>query len=138
MADITRIQLRRLQSRLGDIAFQMTQVQFSAFAPPTTWTPAVNAYRCARQITICVDLAGVDKSGLELSVQPRLLTIRGQREAPEPAGKEHSPLQVLAMEIDYGPFERQVELPDEVDTNQVTAQQSNGFVWIYLPFQTHA
>ena len=102
------------------------------------WEPAINAYCCEGCIRVCVDLAGVDKSGLELSVQPRLLTIRGQREAPEPAGKEHSPLQVLAMEIDYGPFERQVELPDEVDTNQVTAQQSNGFVWIYLPFQTHA
>ena len=138
MADITRIQLRRLQSRLGDVAFQLTQVQFSPFASPAMWMPAINAYRCSRQITICVDLAGVEKSGLELSVQPRLLTVRGRREAPEPPGKDHHQLQVMAMEIDYGQFERQVDLPEEVDTRKVKAEQSNGLVWIYLPFQTHA
>ena len=42
---------------------------------------------------------------------------------------------MIAFEIDYGPFERIVELPIPVDVEQVRAEQRNGFLWIELPFK---
>jgi HSP20 family molecular chaperone IbpA len=42
---------------------------------------------------------------------------------------------MIAMEIDYGPFERTVQLPDEVDVNKVHAEQREGFLWIHLPLK---
>jgi HSP20 family molecular chaperone IbpA len=42
------------------------------------------------------------------------------------------------MEIDYGPFEREVLLPSDVAPERVTAEQRNGLLWVYLPFQSHA
>jgi HSP20 family molecular chaperone IbpA len=42
---------------------------------------------------------------------------------------------MLALEIDYGPFERRVELPAEVDVEQARAEQENGLLWIYLPLK---
>ncbi len=138
MADIHSIHLRRLHGQLGDIVYQLTRVQFAHFYPPRTWTPAINAYRCPHEITICVDLAGVDKNALELRVEARRLHIGGRREAPEPASAEHKASQILAMEIDYGPFAREVALPAEVDARRITAEQSNGLLWIHLPLRLHA
>ena len=42
---------------------------------------------------------------------------------------------MIAFEIDYGPFERVVELPLPVDVDQARAEQRNGFLWIELPFK---
>jgi HSP20 family protein len=86
-------------------------------------------------VRICVDLAGVDKSSIDLTVEPRRLVLRGTRQAPEPADGEGRPVQMLALEIDYGPFERVVELPAEVDSEGAGAEHENGLLWIYLPLK---
>jgi HSP20 family protein len=133
MGELSSIHLRRLHGRLGELVYEFSRVQFAHLPLPDTWSPAINAYWCSSQITICVDLAGVDKAGLDLQAEPRRLSLRGRREAPEPTGEEPKALQVLAMEIDYGPFERQVELPAAIDPQRVRAEQRNGLLWIHLP-----
>ena len=132
MDDIPNIFLRRLEGRLGNIAYQLTRVRLSSSAWQGGWSPAINAYRCRDGFVICVDLAGVDRSHVNLSVEPRRVWIRGRRLPPEPADAEGPPLQVLALEIDHGPFEREVALPEEVEPNEVQAEQRNGLLWIYL------
>jgi hypothetical protein len=42
--------LERLQRELGNIAFQLTSVQFARFGGTERWRPAVNAYRCADRL----------------------------------------------------------------------------------------
>ena len=130
------IRLQRLQGQLGDVAYQMTQVHFRDFRSPDQWRPAINAYRCEHGLRICVDLAGVNRADIRLEIEPGRLTISGQRALPEP-DLEHSTTQVLAMEIDHGRFERQINLPLSVDRSRVTAEQNNGLLWIYLPLQHH-
>ena len=102
---------------------------------PKTWRPAINAYRCEKCITICVDLAGVERSDIDLTIEAQLLSIRGVRDVPEPRGKEDPAVQMIAMEIDYGPFEREIALPDEVDAKKVHAEQKDGLLWIHLPLK---
>lgn len=138
MEDLASLHLTRLQGQLGDIVYELTKMQFSHFRPVETWRPAINAYRCQGQITICTDLAGVDKSAIQVRVERRRLIIRGRREPPEPASPEHKPVEILAMEIDYGPFEREFELPTDVQTEQITAEQRNGMLWVYLPLRPQA
>ncbi len=133
MADVSSFHLRRLHSRLGDVVYQFTRVQFAVLPSPEAWQPAINAYRCDGQITICVDLAGVDREALDLRIERRRLFISGRREMPEPRGKNEQTLQVLTMEIDWGRFERELELPADVDPKRVTAEQRNGLLWIRLP-----
>ena len=70
---------------------------------------------------------------IDLTVAPRKVVIRGERHAPEPTDREGRALQMLALEIDYGRFEREIELPIEVDVEQAEAEQTNGLLWIYLP-----
>ncbi len=132
------VHLRRLHGRLGEVVYHLTRVQFSSLPARETWQPAVNAYRCSECLVICVDLAGVDRKRVDLQLEPRRLLVRGYRQAPEPENTEHKPVQVLVMEIDYGPFEREVRLPMDVDPERVTAEQRNGLLWIYLPIRAQA
>ena len=132
------LHLERLQARLRNLSYEVTKVRFWRFAPLQTWSPALNVYRCENCLVVCVDLAGVEKKAVDLDVEPQRLLIRGHREAPEPKDETCRTLRVLAMEIDYGSFEREVVLPVEVDTERVTAEQSNGLLWVYLPLRTAA
>ncbi len=132
------LRLKQLHGRLGEIVYELTHVQLAHFRPVQTWTPALNAYVCANQVCICVDLAGVEKEHLQVRAESHRLIITGRREPPEPGGAETKPLQVLALEIDSGIFAREVELSVEIDPEKVTAQQRNGLLWIYLPLRTAA
>jgi HSP20 family protein len=131
MDPIRSIKLRWLHGALRDVTQELARSRFSQFAP-RTWQPAINAYRCENCIRICVDLAGVDRSLIDLTVEPRRLVIRGARELPEPTRAEGRAMQLLAMEIDYGPFEREVQLPAEVEIGKAHAEQRNGLLWISL------
>ena len=134
MKTIRGIKLRWLHETLGDTTYQLTRLQFTQLAP-YRWRPAINAFQCDRGLRICVDLAGVDRSQVELIVDSQRLAIRGTREAPEPTDDEGRAVQMIAFEIDYGPFERVVELPLPVDVARVKAEQRNGLLWIELPFK---
>jgi HSP20 family protein len=96
-----------------------------------TWEPAINAFRCERGVRICVDLAGVEKSSIDLSLEGRRVVVRGSRTPPEPTSDRA--VQLLALEIDYGPFEREIDLPIDVDVKRAHAEQENGLLWITLP-----
>ena len=136
MDPIKSIKLRWLQGALHDITYELSRSQFSRFAPQA-WQPAINAYRCDTCIRICVDLAGVDRSLIDLTVEPRRLVIRGTRELPEPTGDEGCAQQLLAMEIDYGPFEREITFPVDVEIDKAHAEQRNGLLWISLPVRNN-
>lgn len=128
------MKLRWLHGALHDVTHELGRSSFSQFAPHF-WEPAINAYRCEKCVRICVDLAGVDRASIDITVEPQRLLIRGTRELPEPANTEDRTVQLLAMEIDYGPFERDIVLPAEVEVNKAEAEQRNGLLWISLPWK---
>jgi len=133
MERIRSIRLRWLQGGLSELAQELERAQFSQLARPQGWQPSINAYRCECSIRICVDLAGVEKADIDLLVESTRVVLRGIRPAPEPSGSEPKPRQILAMEIDHGPFVREILLPIEVTPAEATAEQRNGFLWINLP-----
>ena len=86
------------------------------------------------------DTREIERFGLErgryfLQVSRRMddRAIRGTRELPEPTGDEGCAQQLLAMEIDYGPFEREITFPVDVEIDEAHAEQRNGLLWISLP-----
>ena len=135
MDPIRSIKMRWLHGALHDVTSELARLHFSRFASHT-WEPAINAYRCDKCIRVCVDLAGVERSRIDLTVEPERLIVRGMRDVPEPTDAEGRAVQLLAMEIDYGPFEREVLLPALVDIDNVHAEQRNGLLWISLPLKT--
>ncbi|HEY7117337.1 MAG TPA: Hsp20/alpha crystallin family protein [Tepidisphaeraceae bacterium] len=133
--------LQRQMQRLMD---QM-QKGFFNFCPSETWTPNVNLYESDTAYIVCVDLAGVDKEKIEIEVSDQKLTLRGTRlvptlpdagdgqPPPSPHSEHHPRLRVHVMEIDHGPFCREVELPADVNHDHINAAHRNGLLWIELP-----
>ena len=80
------------------------------------------------ELTVVIELPGVDPKTLELVVGERTLVIAGERERPKVDGCVYQ-----QMEIEYGPFRRQVRLPEDVDPGQASARYECGIVTISLP-----
>jgi HSP20 family protein len=127
------IKLKWFHSQLEGLAYELASVRY---ARPEGWRPSMNAYRCEGCIRVCFDLAGVDRTNIDLRIEPLKLILRGTRPTPEPASVEGRPEQILAMEIDHGPFARELRLPAEVIPGEVTAEQRDGLLWIKLPLRS--
>jgi HSP20 family protein len=138
MNDPHRFHLERLEQRLGALVSTFTQVHRVTYRPSASWIPSVNAYRCADAFVICVELAGIERRLISIRAERRRLDIRGQRPPPEPDCREPRAVQALAMEIDYGPFERVIDLPADIDPDRVTAEHRNGLLWVHLPLSSPA
>ncbi len=130
------IRFTRIITRTGSVAYELQRLHFSQFRPTAeAWQPQINAYCYEDRVEVCVDLAGVDRENVEIHIESRKLVIRGSRPSPEPTGGDPAfPCrQILAMEIENGPFERIFNLPTEVNPDAVTARQEAGLLWIQLP-----
>ena len=79
---------------------------------------------------VVVELPGVDPASVEVVAAGRTLTIAGTRERPErPAARYES------LEIEYGAFQRRLELPAEVDSAATNATYERGMLKIVLPIR---
>ncbi len=81
----------------------------------------------------------MDKQKIDVHVEPGRLTIRGEREAPqpptdEPAGRS-SAVRIVMMEIDHGPFCRQITLPEQADLARVESRYDRGMLWVHIPLR---
>jgi HSP20 family protein len=143
---IRTIRLKYLAAQIGEVAYQITKVHFSDFRGKNySWRPEINVFRCATCFRVCVELAGVDPDEIEITIAPDRIWVRGYRAAPEPIQQSElayastrKPVRVIAMEIDHGQFEREIEIPVAFDTRKITTKWDNGLLWIFLPRKAHA
>lgn len=90
---------------------------------------AGETWETAQSIIIRIEIAGVKQDDLEISVQGRLLRIRGEKHATaETEGRRYH-----LMERAYGRFERSLALPHEVDETAVEVSVADGVVTVILP-----
>lgn len=109
---------------------------FSRFCAAEAWAPSVNVYQLKGRLEVCVDLAGIDREVIDVRVEPGTLLVRGVRAAPDPpTHQEDTPLRIVTMEIDYGPFCRTIPIPDHVDLRRVESAYREGMLWITLPLK---
>lgn len=112
---------------------------YYGFMPSEVFTPNVNLYETDHEYQVCVDLAGVDKDKIDIVLVDQRLTIRGNRIVPpcpmpqESRDSEQQRMRVHLMEIDHGAFAREVELPENVHKDRISARYVDGLLWIQLP-----
>jgi HSP20 family protein len=92
--------------------------------------PHVDCYSTSEppELTVIVELPGVDPDEVQIVATGRTLLVAGQRQRPRSEGRVYQ-----QMEIDYGPFERELSLADDVDTAGARATYSQGLLTIVLP-----
>jgi HSP20 family protein len=99
-------------------------------ASEAAWTPNTDVYCTDDGFVIKVELAGMRKEDLELTVEGHQLRISGYRRDCCRAGK----CKFMVMEINYGPFESVIELPPNCDLGSARASYQNGFLRVDVPF----
>ena len=93
------------------------------------YRPEVDVYRSddPPTLTVQIELPGVDPEDVRLVASPRALLIAGERRRPKDGGHYQQ------MEIDYGPFQRQITLADDIDPEQASATYDRGMLTVRLP-----
>jgi HSP20 family protein len=107
----------------------LTHAGLTALPSQSTWTPNVDVYECSDMLVVRMELAGVNKEDIEITLHERLLLVRGHRKDPCRTAR----CKFRQMEIDYGYFERRIVIPRSIDGNRVRAEVQNGFLHIELP-----
>jgi len=92
------------------------------------WQPDVDVFETADELQVRVELAGVAREELRVTVDANVLHISGERAASGSA--EVTTLH--QMEIASGPFERRIALPANVDRDRVKARLTDGVLSVSL------
>jgi len=90
------------------------------------WLPAADVYEDEKEYTLALDLPGIDRAALDVSLDEGRLTIRGDRPRREKAGTRRT-------ERPHGRFVRTFSLPDAVDRRGITADYKDGVLLLHLP-----
>jgi HSP20 family protein len=83
-------------------------------------------------LTVLVELPGVDPASVQIVAGERVLLVSGERKRPKVPGRVYQ-----QMEIESGPFQRQVRLVEDVDPERARATFDNGVLTIELPVVEH-
>ena len=79
-------------------------------------------------LTVVVELPGVDPQSVKVVAGERVLMVAGERKRPKLPGRVYQ-----QMEIEYGPFQRQVRLVEDVDPEHAHASFEDGVLTVELP-----
>jgi len=79
---------------------------------------------------VVVELPDADTGSVRISATGRTLVISGRRERPRVTGARYR-----QMEIEYGEFERRLELGEDIDVARASATYERGLLRIVLPLE---
>lgn len=94
--------------------------------------PHVDSFRTEDppEFTVLVEIAGIDPSQVNVTASEGVLLITGERRRQPCEGRVYQ-----QIEIEYGPFERVVHLPEDADVSRADARYERGLLVIALPIE---
>ena len=126
---MTRRDVDKLQEEIEELFADLWQVpRFSGIRHG--FRPNVDCFHTddPHALTVLVELPGVDPGSVQIVAGERVLMITGERKRPKVPGRVYQ-----QMEIESGPFQRQVRLAEDIDPARARATFENGMLTIELP-----
>jgi HSP20 family protein len=96
-------------------------------ARPHVWRPPTDVYETEDAIIVRVEIAGMRETDFSVQLVERSLQIRGARQDVPERRSYHQ------MEIPFGEFSTEVDLPAPVVHEQIEAIYRDGFLRVVLP-----
>jgi len=93
------------------------------------WSPALDLYQSNDNVMAVVELPGMRKEDLEISLHDGTLTISGERKRESSSNGEKAE----RSERYIGTFRRSIALPTRVDASKVSATYRDGILTVTLP-----
>ncbi len=95
----------------------------------STWAPAVDIAEQNDAYVVKVELPGVNKDDVKVTLENNVLTIRGEKKLEKEIKKED----YHRIERSYGSFNRSFTLPSTVKSDKIDASYKDGVLTITLP-----
>jgi len=132
---VARRDFSTLQDRVNRIFRESFSPEGSDEALTTSnFAPPVDVYEDEHNITLKIEVPGIDETDINVTIENNTLTVRGERRF-EKDEKEENFHRVERM---YGSFTRSFTLPNTVDPEQVSAHYEKGVLKISLAKKTEA
>lgn len=91
------------------------------------WRPPSDVFETEQAVVLRIEIAGLRQGELKIELNGRTLTVRGNR-LDSPVGRAYH-----QMEIHFGEFSLEFELPAAVAAEMVSTEYEAGFLWLTLP-----
>jgi HSP20 family protein len=91
------------------------------------WRPPTDVFETADEYIVRVEIAGMQDTDFTIVLDGRYLSIRGARSDLPERRAYHQ------MEIRYGEFISEVEVPGAISVKDIEALYNNGFLQVRLP-----
>ena len=139
--DETGDELELRQDSFGTMQQQMNRIFDDFFRGPglepfgafqegwDAFSPRVDVIENEKEITVSVELPGMEEEDIDVALAQRSLTISGEKRHE----KEEKGQNYLRSERSYGSFKRSIPLSSEVDAGKAQAAFRNGVLTVTLP-----
>jgi len=100
----------------------------------STFAPSVDVYEDEHNVTLKIEVPGIDEKDIDVNLENNTLTVHGERKIE----KEEKEENYRRVERQYGSFTRTFTLPTTVDSEKVSANYDKGVLKITLPKKAEA
>jgi HSP20 family protein len=100
----------------------------------STFAPPVDVYEDEHNITLKIEVPGIDEKDIDVQIENNTLTVNGERKFE----KEEKEENYRRVERQYGSFTRSFTLPNTVDPEHVQAHYDKGILKIQLAKKAEA
>src|ERR1700741_1029156 len=100
----------------------------------TSFAPPVDVYEDEHNVTLKIEVPGIDEKDIDVRIENNVLTVHGERKFE----KEEKEENYRRVERQYGSFPRPFTLPTTVDAEKVQADYEKGILKIVLPKKAKA
>src|SRR6202049_1442857 len=100
----------------------------------TSYAPPVDIYEDEHNITLKLEVPGIDEKDIDVRIENTTLTVQGERKIE----KEEKEENFRRVERQYGSFTRSFTLPTTVDPEKVSASYDKGILKISLAKKAEA
>ena len=121
-------------TRVNDVFDRMLEDFFSADTrffgePVTSLMPLMNIEETKDAYKISVELPGMEKDDIDIEVKDNVLTISGEKKEE----RESEEGTFYRRERRFGKFSRSINLPNDINIDDISAEYKNGVLMLTLP-----
>ena len=96
--------------------------------PARLFAPAADIYEAPDALTVILEMPGVEKSNVSISVEDGVLSVEGRLDLSKYQG-----LQPLYTEYNIGHYSRSFRLSSKIDQSKIAAEMKDGVLSLQLP-----
>src|ERR1700738_4783495 len=127
-------ELNTLQDRMNRLFRDSLRDGRDESLATSSFAPAVDVYEDEHNVTLKIEVPGIDEKDIDVRIENRTLTVHGERKFE----KEEKEENYRRVERQYGSFSRTFTLPNTVDTENVSADCEKGVLKIKLTKKAEA